>query len=192
MRRQPAHASGEIQVLVPHIRRLFNPMDPSPMRQKDLDPDVEEFIVSWGRELPRRFAPSLTVRVEEGADVADTAEVAAAIHAFFAQRADVNARRLRQLFRIGRASLAIAIVVLGASIAAGELLVWVSVDSGIGRAIGGTLEIGGWVAMWRPLSIFLYDWWPIAADIRLLRRLAEMPVQVVSQAGRPLPRGAAG
>lgn len=192
MKRPPAPTTGEIQVLVPHIGRLFNPMDPSPMRQKDLDPDVEEFIVSWGRELPRKSTPSLTVRVEEGADVADTAEVAAAIHAFFAQRADVNARRLRQLFRIGRASLAIAIVVLGASIAAGELLVWASVGSGIGRAIGGTLEIGGWVAMWRPLSIFLYDWWPIAADIRLLRRLAEMPVQVVFQAGHPLPHRGAG
>ena len=38
--------------------------------------------------------------------------------------------------------------------------------------------IGRWVAMWRPMKIFLYDWWPLAARIRLLRRLAKCAVWV--------------
>jgi hypothetical protein len=41
-----------------------------------------------------------------------------------------------------------------------------------------SLMIGGWVAMWRPLEIFLYDWWPVRAEIRLLERLRDMPVTV--------------
>jgi hypothetical protein len=32
--------------------------------------------------------------------------------------------------------------------------------------------------MWRPLEVFLYDWWPIRSEIRLHERLASMPVQV--------------
>ena len=40
------------------------------------------------------------------------------------------------------------------------------------------LVIGGWVAMWRPLEVFLYDWWPIRAEIRLFDRLSEMPVRI--------------
>jgi hypothetical protein len=32
--------------------------------------------------------------------------------------------------------------------------------------------IGGWVAMWRPIEVFLYDWWPIRAEARLYDRLA--------------------
>src|SRR6185436_19737102 len=36
----------------------------------------------------------------------------------------------------------------------------------------------GWVAMWRPLEVFLYDWWPIRADARLLQRLSTMPVRI--------------
>jgi hypothetical protein len=32
--------------------------------------------------------------------------------------------------------------------------------------------------MWRPLEIFLYDWWPIRADARLFDRLAAMPVSL--------------
>jgi len=38
--------------------------------------------------------------------------------------------------------------------------------------------IGGWVAMWRPLEIFLYDWWPILAEARLYDRLSAMPVRI--------------
>ena len=41
-----------------------------------------------------------------------------------------------------------------------------------------SLVIGGWVAMWRPLEIFLYDWWPIRAEARLFERLSAMIVKV--------------
>ena len=40
------------------------------------------------------------------------------------------------------------------------------------------LLIGGWVAMWRPMEIFLYDWWPIRADAMLADRLSVMPVRI--------------
>jgi hypothetical protein len=29
------------------------------------------------------------------------------------------------------------------------------------------LLVGGWVAMWRPIEIFLYDWWPILTEDKL-------------------------
>jgi len=32
--------------------------------------------------------------------------------------------------------------------------------------------------MWRPMEIFLYDWWPIRAEGRLFGRLAAMPVRI--------------
>jgi hypothetical protein len=38
--------------------------------------------------------------------------------------------------------------------------------------------IGGWVAMWRPLEVFLYDWWPILGEVRLFDRLSGMPVHI--------------
>jgi hypothetical protein len=39
--------------------------------------------------------------------------------------------------------------------------------------------IGGWVAMWRPIEIFLYEWWPIRDEARLFDRLSAMMVRVV-------------
>jgi len=48
-----------------------------------------------------------------------------------------------------------------------------------GYLVKESLVIAGWVALWRPLEIFLYDWWPIRAEARLLDRLSEMSVRVV-------------
>jgi hypothetical protein len=40
----------------------------------------------------------------------------------------------------------------------------------------------GWVAMWRPIEIFLYDWWPISRRLRRLRHIATLPVEVRTEA----------
>jgi hypothetical protein len=173
---QDARHSGEIHVRVPALHQLFDPMDPSPVTRKDLLPHVAEFIVSWGREIGAR-KPTLIIHVDDAAPDAETRAVTSGIHGFFANQAEANRRELRQMFRRGRISLLIALVVLSLTIAGGEVLQ--AMDSPAARAVGGTLEIGGWVAMWRPLEIFLYEWWPIRADIRLLRRLAVMDVRVV-------------
>jgi hypothetical protein len=48
----------------------------------------------------------------------------------------------------------------------------------VGALGSARLVIGGWVAMWRPLEIFLYDWWPIRDERQLYERLSVMPVRV--------------
>ena len=53
----PARASGEqsgavlLDLRLDDINQLFNALDPAPFRERDLDPDVEKFIVDWGREV---------------------------------------------------------------------------------------------------------------------------------------------
>ncbi len=32
--------------------------------------------------------------------------------------------------------------------------------------------------MWRPLEIFLYEWWPISLERKLYERLSAMPVRI--------------
>ncbi|MEY4815442.1 MAG: hypothetical protein RLZZ162_2515, partial [Verrucomicrobiota bacterium] len=43
--------------------------------------------------------------------------------------------------------------------------------------------IGGWGAMWRPLEIYLYDWWPVRDERRVFERLSRMSVRVEGSAG---------
>jgi len=33
--------------------------------------------------------------------------------------------------------------------------------------------------MWRPMQIFLYDWWPLLRQIRLYQRLGIAHIQVI-------------
>ncbi len=168
-----------IEVHVGELRQLFNAIDPSPFRDKDLDPKAEEFIVGWAKELPGDATLALVVDLDREAGLPDEAAVLrGAIHEFFSQRALAYGRRLRELFRVGRTSLVIGLVALASAIALGDFLASLMKDSRIGEIARESLTIGGWVSMWRPLEIFLYDWWPIRSEVRLSERLAAMPVRI--------------
>ena len=101
-----------------------------------------------------------------------------AIHEFFRHRAQTYWQRLRELFRVGRTSLVIDLVALAGAIALGDFLANLMKGSRIGEILRESLTIGGWVSMWRPLEVFLYDWWPIRNEARLSDRLAAMPVRI--------------
>lgn len=175
----PAAPGGAvIEVHVAELRQLFNSIDPSPFGEQDLDPKAEEFIVGWAREVPRTAPLQLLVYLDRPAGLPNEAEALRdAVRRFFQGRAEASRRRLHQLFRVGRWSLLIGILFLAVSLAVGSV-----VERALGGRLGTVLQegflIGGWVAMWRPLEIFLYDWWPMQADIRLCRRLSAMPVQI--------------
>jgi hypothetical protein len=47
------------------------------------------------------------------------------------------------------------------------------------------LVILGWVANWRPIQIFLYDWQPLVRRRRLLKRLAKATVRLAPYELRP-------
>lgn len=168
-----------IEVHVGELKQLFNSIDPSPFRHKDLDPNAEEFIVGWAKDLPRDAVLALVVELDRPAGLPDEAAVLRdAIHEFFTQRAEAYRRRLRELFRRGRTSLLIGLTVLAAAIALGDFLANLMKASRIGEIVRESLTIGGWVSMWRPLEVFLYDWWPIRNEARLSDRLAAMPVRI--------------
>lgn len=168
-----------IEVHLAELKQLFNAIDPSPFREKDLDPKAEEFIVGWAKDLPRDVPLGLVVDLDRQAGLPDEAAVLRdAVHEFFRQRALAFRQRLRELFRVGRTSLLIGLAALAIAIALGDFLASLMKGSRISEIVRETLIIGGWVSMWRPLEVFLYDWWPIRNEARLSDRLAAMPVQI--------------
>ena len=152
-------------------------MDPSPFHERDLDDDAEEFIVGWAREFPRRDPVSLVVHVNQLPQHGDPQHLLeTAVHNYFAYRAKLNRLEFRHLLKQGRTSLIIGLTFLAACMITSQLL----------RRQEGTLPIvlregliiAGWVAMWRPMEIFLYEWWPLLRRGRLYEMLSRMRVEV--------------
>lgn len=167
-----------IEIHLTDLKQLFNPIDPSPPREKDLDSRAEEFIVAWARAAKRDARLALQVDVDSATLAGAPEIVGDAVHEFFRQRSRSASRRLSQLFRVGRTSLLIGIVFLAGAVALAGLVDRALGEGPVGSLLRESLVIGGWVAMWRPLEIFLYDWWPIQAERRLYDRLSVMPVMV--------------
>ena len=191
---QPRSSAGDalpercqvIEIRVTELRQLFNAIDPSPFRQRDIDPQAEEFIVDWARDLPMDKPWALVVHLGRPAGRPDeAAALREAIHEYFGQRVVASRRKLRELFRRGRISLVIALAFLTAAIALGDAVAGYLEESRIGGIIREGFLIGGWVAMWRPLEVFLYDWWPIRAEGHLLQRLSTMPVRIEYREAAP-------
>lgn len=168
-----------LELHVGEMKQLFNAMDPAPFRERDLDPNAEAYIVDWAGETRADAALGLAVRLgRERVDTADARLLRDAVHEYFHQRALSTRVRLRRLFRVGRISLVIGLAFLTVAILVGEFLAGLIGRGGYSWVVKESLVIGGWVALWRPLEIFLYDWWPIRAEARLYDRLAEMDVRV--------------
>jgi hypothetical protein len=113
-----------IEVHVSELKQLFNAIDPSPFRERDLDPNAEEFITDWAKEASPSATFGLAVYLDRPAGLPNEPnELREAIHEFFRHRARLSRHRLRELFRRGRTSLVIGICALGVSVAAGNLVV---------------------------------------------------------------------
>ena len=95
-------------------------------------------------------------------------------------RAAVIGRDLNELFRIGRKSLLIGLTALAACVLIARGATAALGSGNVSRFIEESLIILGWVANWKPIEIFLYDWWPLARRRDLYRRLAVAKVELRS------------
>src|SRR5215471_12975437 len=119
-----AIAAGAIEVRVSDVSQLFDTLDPFPFRERDLDRDAEEYIVGWARELPRDQPITIIVHLPpEKASEKTGEDVRQSFSHYFDYRAGIIRRDLNELFRIGRSSLLIGVLVLVVSIGAAQIVV---------------------------------------------------------------------
>jgi hypothetical protein len=165
-----------IDVRLRELAQLFDSMDPCPFYERDLEPDAEDYIIESVIELRPRKPSALVVYVDEPRGKQDEQDsLEEAIHRHFARKARLATRELRTLMRRGWISLLIGLAFLAALLGASE-----AAPAGpLGTVLRESLVIGGWVAMWRPLEVFLYDWWPIVGRRRTLTALSRLPVRLV-------------
>ncbi len=164
-----------IEVKLRELRQLFHHLDPAPFREKDLDPAAETYIVDAFRDLGVDKPARLIVHLPAAeAKSADALTLPSAVSNYFAYRATQMRMERQRLLRRGVGNLATGLAFL---------FVCLSLRGPVSALGGGSmlaegLLIIGWVALWRPVEIFLYDAWPLLRQQRRLEALSRMPVEV--------------
>lgn len=166
-----------IDIRLKTVGDLFASLDPSPLVERDLDDAVEEFIVDWVNDLPQSGPVVLVLHLTEPAADTDPETLRESVRNYFAFMAEREAKRMRRLWREGRQALTVGLLFLLICTGLSQAAV-AFIGGPIGAALREGLLIIGWVANWRPVEIFLYDWRPIRRRQRTYERLSRLAVEI--------------
>jgi hypothetical protein len=179
MKATSSHAESAIELRIGRIAQLFNSFDPAPFRERDLDKDAEQHIVASAREVPVGHALRIVVHVPRSEMESPLApEIEPAIRNYFDHEVSVENSALRELTRDGRRALAVGLSILAASLVSIYLVSTHVPFPNLARLAEDSLIILGWVGVWGPLEILLYDRVPLIRRRRLYRRLASASVEI--------------
>lgn len=171
-----------IELRLRELRQLFHQLDPAPFREKDLDPAAEVYIEDAVREIGTGQRAKIVIHLPEAELATDDARsLPESIAHYFGYRAQQTRVELGRLMRRALTNLAIGLAFLGACLALRRSLL----AAGSYELLAEGLLIIGWVALWRPVEMFLYDWWPLLRRQRRFRAIARMPVVFDSIVTRP-------
>lgn len=173
----PEIRSESIDIRLTRADQLFAQLDPSPLVERDLDDAVEEFLVDSALDKPPETRLTIRVHLQAPDSAADPAALAAAIGNYFGFMRDREGGRIRELLREGRRSLGAGLLFLALCTALGQSA-YALVGAPAGAFLREGLLIIGWVANWRPIEIFLYDWRPMRRKQKVYARLAEAQVEL--------------
>lgn len=170
-----------VQLRLRDLSQLFNSMDPSSFIDKDLDADAEAFIESWALEFPVSMPITLVIHLEQppmlgGPDARRFTELA--VRNFFLSKADTTRREFRQLMKTGQISLIIGLAFMALCLTLSKAIAQEFTQTTTTEWLKEGLAVGSWVAMWKPIEIYLYGWWPMLRRLRIYRKMSKIRVEL--------------
>lgn len=171
------NSTAEIKLQLLNIHELLR----SPIslyRKRILKTDAEEFIVEESEGLPRKAAINIKIHLAVS-EVKHQDDIAPAIHRHFCYRREQAQKKFKRIFQYGWRILFIALGLLAVTFAITEISLHFMPANRLVLFIRESFIIFGWVALWRPMELLLYDWYPVKTDINLFYRLEHSYVQVI-------------
>lgn len=167
------HAEGKrwIEVRVKSSQQLFDARDPAPFRERDLDDDFVEYILSSVREFTFSSPLKIVIYVEES-ETKDLPKesICEAIRSYFAYKTDLQRGDLKTFMKRAQLFLLIGLLVLGSCIGIAQSLTIPSPPGAIGILREG-IVIFGWVSIWKPIELILFDWYPLLEKLRFFKKI---------------------
>lgn len=164
-----------IEIKIKKINQLFNSFDPSPFLEKDLDDDAFEYIVAAVEEHPLKVKQKIIIHLpkKELKNIPEQ-EIRNAIHHHFGYRKKLAEKSVRHKIEEGQLSFIVGIIFLTVCLVASKLIF--TGEGLFSNIMHEGLIIIGWVAMWKPISNILYDWWPINKEKKTYDKISKMEI----------------
>jgi len=169
-----------VEIELKSLMQIFNSFDPAPFNEKELDENAEVYIYNSVAEFPLKTPLELMIHLPPTEIGQETGEILKkAIKNHFSYRSLLTDIELRRVLERGRRNLAIGVVFLFLCLLVIGLLS--TVEGGLLKTmLSEGLTIIGWVAMWEPVNVFLYGWWPLIQKKNIYNKILRMDVKVSS------------
>ncbi len=167
-----------IEVRVKSAQQLFDARDPAPFRERDLDDDFVEYIVSAVREFSLSVPLKIVIYVGE----AESHElrmdsIIEAIKSYFNYQKELHRSELKNFIRRSQVYFAIGLVALFGCLGLAQSI-QVPNPPGILGVLREGIVIFGWVSIWKPIELILFDWYPIYEKLKFYRKLKDMEIEI--------------
>ena len=168
-----------IEIKLSSVVQLFNTFDPAPFHEKELDSAAERYIIDTVNDFPAKTRFRIVIHLPADLVKTDRAtQIVPAIHHHFEYKMLVTERKFRARFRYGRNAMIIGLSFLFIALVVRQLISTIT-NNLLTVLIADALLIIGWAAMWEPVTVLLYELWPVRQQKKTYERISKMEIVVL-------------
>jgi len=168
-----------IEIKLSSVLQLFNSFDPAPFHEKELDSAAEHYIVDTVKDFPKKTTFKIIIYLPSDIATTERAQkIPQAIHNHFEYKVLVADRKFRLRFRHGRGSLVIGLSFLTIALLSRQLVSTLE-NHLLAQLFADALLIIGWAAMWEPITVLLYELWPIIRQKKTYEKISRMEIAII-------------
>lgn len=168
-----------IEIHVKSAPQLFDVRDPSPFHERDLDNSFVTYLIASAEEQLARSKPfRIQIDIDEKDPDLDEDKIITATRSFFDYKIELKRLEFSRTLRMARLFLFIGLFILMVCLFVANSLKDIE-SIFIQTTLREGVVIFGWVSLWKPLEVFLFDWYPIYSHIRLYKKIYTAPIAVV-------------
>ncbi len=156
-------------------KQLYDGRDPAPFRERDLDENLARYLIMSYEEIHHKSNVKIVLRKTDSTSKEQEQDFIVAIHSYFSHESYKVEYEMKQLFKLGRMSLLFGLLFLIICVVVATRII--GADTIIHEALNEGLIIMGWVALWRPINIFLYEWWPLLKKRKIYEELSKIKIE---------------
>jgi hypothetical protein len=170
-----------IEIRVKQAQQLFDAIDPAPFRERDLDDDFAEYLIASSKEFPLHTPLRLNIFIDEPEGNITNDLIKESILSYFKFKFDRQKLELKTFLKRTPIFLFIGLVILVLCLLISKSLVDKNYESGLtfSSILKEGITIFGWVSLWKPIELLLFDWYPIYETQRFYKRLTEIEVHTI-------------